>query len=191
MWCDNNLTNNLTNNIIYGEAHRGERGRRGRTAWTNGERGVDERWALFFATAATGSLRGRRALFFAGERGARQACRGKGRGVQGRAARGTAAGAACRRAARRRGGAGALRAASWGRARELCEGPAVRRRRGAGRGALRGAGRRGGVVGAGRRGSRARRRRGSSARRRGARALHGSAAACWRAAARRVVKKTV
>jgi hypothetical protein len=31
-------------------------------------------------------------------------------------------------------GAGALRAASWGRARELCEGPAVRRRRGAGRG---------------------------------------------------------
>jgi hypothetical protein len=192
MWCDNNLTNNLTNNIIYGEAHRGERGRRGRTAWTNGERGVDERWALFFATAATGSLRGRRALFFAGGRGARQACRGEGRGDVGlggvgvglsrrAGARGAAAGAACRRAARRRGGAGALRAASWGRARELCEGPAVRRRRGAGRGSSA-------------RGWAARRRRGGRASwepgaaaswelctaARGAGALR-----CWRAAARR------
>eukprot|EP00267_Zea_mays_P029848 XP_008660833.2 spidroin-1-like [Zea mays] len=138
MWCDNNLTNNLTNNIIYGEAHRGERGRRGRTAWTNGERGVDERWALFFATAATGSLRGRRALFFAGGRGARQACRGEGRGDVGLGGVGVglsrragARGAACRggrRGARLPGRRAGVQHGVVG-ARELCG-----RRRGAGRG---------------------------------------------------------
>jgi hypothetical protein len=81
MWCDNNL--------IDGEAHCGERGRRGRTAgaaWTDGRR------ALFFATAATGSLRRRQALFFAGGRGRavrvrREATWGSA-GVQGRGAGG-------------------------------------------------------------------------------------------------------
>jgi hypothetical protein len=50
-----------------------DRRRRGRTvgtAWTNGGHGVDGRRALFFAMAATSSLRGWRALFFAGGRGA-------------------------------------------------------------------------------------------------------------------------
>eukprot|EP00267_Zea_mays_P031575 XP_008663963.1 uncharacterized protein LOC103642478 [Zea mays] len=105
MWCDNNLTNNFTNNIIYGEAHRGERGRRGRTAWTNGERGVDEWRALFFATAATGSLRGRTA--------SAAWTNGEGRGSSAGGVVGPGAGAL-------RGAGGA--AASWGRARELCEG---------------------------------------------------------------------
>ena len=85
MWCDNNFTNNLTNNIIYGEAHRGERGRRGRTAsaaWTND--GLSSSRRRPRAPFADGGLSSSRAGVGldrrAGARGA--ACRGGRRGAR-------------------------------------------------------------------------------------------------------------
>jgi hypothetical protein len=87
-----------------GEAHRGERRRRGRmagTEWTNGGRDVDGQRALFFATAATSSLRGRRAIFFAGgARASRARWRGAARARGPRAAARSVRSSACPGAAR-------------------------------------------------------------------------------------------
>jgi hypothetical protein len=87
-----------------GEAHRGERRRRGRmagTEWTNGGRDVDGQRALFFATAATSSLRGRRAIFFAGgARASRTRWRGAARARGPRAAARSVRSSACPGAAR-------------------------------------------------------------------------------------------